>query len=86
LDSDEAGSNSSLVFTVSSSGTIMTPTSLEAARETCHKIAANISKIMRGQAGPTRKLIAALASGGRVLLEDFPGTGNDAGQGAGALD
>ncbi len=30
---------------------------------------------MRGQAGPTRQLLAALASGGHVLLEDFPGTG-----------
>jgi MoxR-like ATPase len=53
----------------------MTPTNLQSARETCLKIAANISKIMRGQAGATRKLIAALASGGHVLLEDFPGTG-----------
>jgi MoxR-like ATPase len=53
----------------------MTPNNLQSARETCLKIAANISKIMRGQAGPTRKLIAALASGGHVLLEDFPGTG-----------
>jgi MoxR-like ATPase len=39
------------------------------------KIAANIARIMRGQAGSTRKLLAALASGGHVLLEDFPGTG-----------
>jgi MoxR-like ATPase len=30
---------------------------------------------MRGQAGSTRKLLAALASGGHVLLEDVPGTG-----------
>src|SRR5438105_11056151 len=30
---------------------------------------------MRGQAGATRTLLAALASGGHVLLEDFPGTG-----------
>ncbi|HTX20486.1 MAG TPA: MoxR family ATPase [Candidatus Aquilonibacter sp.] len=47
----------------------------DAARETYRKIADNISKIMRGQAGPTRHLLAALASGGHVLLEDFPGTG-----------
>jgi MoxR-like ATPase len=53
----------------------MTPTNLEAARATCRKIADNIAKIMHGQAGATRKLIAALASGGHVLLEDFPGTG-----------
>ncbi|HWI57008.1 MAG TPA: MoxR family ATPase [Bacillota bacterium] len=30
---------------------------------------------MQGQAGATRKLLAALASGGHVLLEDYPGTG-----------
>ena len=53
----------------------MTPISLEAARETYRKIAENISQIMRGQAGPTRHLLAALAAGGHVLLEDFPGTG-----------
>ncbi len=47
----------------------------EKAREVYRKIAANIARIMRGQAGSTRKLIAALASGGHVLLEDFPGTG-----------
>jgi len=30
---------------------------------------------MQGQAIGTRKLLAAMASGGHVLLEDFPGTG-----------
>lgn len=49
--------------------------SLEAARITYKKIADNIAKIMRGQAESTRNLLAALASGGHVLLEDFPGTG-----------
>jgi MoxR-like ATPase len=53
----------------------MTPTDLDAARETFKKIAGNISKIMHGQSGPTRQLLAALATGGHVLLEDFPGTG-----------
>jgi MoxR-like ATPase len=53
----------------------MTPTNFQAAREVYRKIADNIAKIMHGQAGATRKLIAALASGGHVLLEDFPGTG-----------
>jgi MoxR-like ATPase len=53
----------------------MTPTNLDAARETYRKIADNIAKVMRGQAESTRKLLAALASGGHVLLEDFPGTG-----------
>jgi MoxR-like ATPase len=45
------------------------------AREAYNRISANIARIMRGQAGSTRKLLAALASGGHVLLEDFPGTG-----------
>lgn len=49
--------------------------SATAARATYQRIAANIARIMRGQAGSTRKLLAALASGGHVLLEDFPGTG-----------
>ena len=44
-------------------------------REIYQKIAANIATIMQGQAGSTRKLLAAFASGGHVLLEDFPGTG-----------
>jgi len=46
-----------------------------AAREVYQRIATNIARIMRGQAGSTRRLLAALASGGHVLLEDFPGTG-----------
>jgi MoxR-like ATPase len=53
----------------------MTNTHHENARRVYHKIADNIAKIIQGQAEPTRKLIAALASGGHVLLEDFPGTG-----------
>jgi len=53
----------------------MTPTSFEAARGTYQKIADNIGKIMHGQTASTRNLLAALASGGHVLLEDFPGTG-----------
>src|SRR5277367_4711048 len=48
---------------------------LEIARATHQKIAANISKIMRGQEAATRQLLAALAAGGHVLLEDYPGTG-----------
>jgi MoxR-like ATPase len=57
----------------------MTPTEstpqLAAARATYQKIADNISKIMRGQPDATRHLLAALAAGGHVLLEDYPGTG-----------
>jgi len=44
-------------------------------RQVYDKIGANIAQIMQGQAGSTRKLLASLASGGHVLLEDFPGTG-----------
>src|ERR1043166_5139677 len=47
----------------------------QGAREVYQKITANIARIMQGQAGSTRKLLAAMASGGHVLLEDFPGTG-----------
>src|SRR5512145_436900 len=47
----------------------------QAARQVDERISANIARIMQGQAGATRLLLAALASGGHVLLEDFPGTG-----------
>jgi MoxR-like ATPase len=45
------------------------------ARQVFTKISANIARIMQGQAASTRRLLACLASGGHVLLEDFPGTG-----------
>jgi len=47
----------------------------EAARDVYRRVCANIARIMQGQAASTRFLLAALASGGHVLLEDFPGTG-----------
>jgi MoxR-like ATPase len=47
----------------------------EQAREVYRKISRNVGRVMQGQAEATRKLLAALASGGHVLLEDFPGTG-----------
>src|SRR5262245_49059565 len=50
-------------------------TNHHAAREVYRKIAENVGAIMQGQSGATRMLLAALASGGHVLLEDFPGTG-----------
>jgi MoxR-like ATPase len=53
----------------------MTPNHFDPARETYKKIATNISKIMRGQSEATKHLLAVLAAGGHVLLEDFPGTG-----------
>ena len=52
-----------------------TETDLATARATYQRIAANISQIIRGQADATRHLLAALATGGHVLLEDYPGTG-----------
>lgn len=39
------------------------------------KIVANLEKVMTGQSDAIRKLLAAFASGGHVLLEDLPGTG-----------
>jgi len=45
------------------------------ARQTLQKLARNIETVMKGQSGAVRKLLAAFASGGHVLLEDYPGTG-----------
>ena len=53
----------------------MTALNPQTARETFRNISDNIARVMQGQAGSTRKLLAALDSGGHVLLEDFPGTG-----------
>jgi MoxR-like ATPase len=39
------------------------------------RILANIEKVVKGQAGAIRHLLAAFVSGGHVLLEDAPGTG-----------
>jgi MoxR-like ATPase len=44
-------------------------------QEVYQAVAANIRKVIKGQESPTRRLLAALASGGHVLLEDYPGTG-----------
>lgn len=46
-----------------------------AARQTYQKLTANIDQVMHGQTAAIRKLLAAFATGGHVLLEDFPGTG-----------
>jgi MoxR-like ATPase len=48
---------------------------LAEARTIYQKISASIGSVMRGQSLSTRRLLAALASGGHVLLEDYPGTG-----------
>lgn len=39
------------------------------------KISNNIQKVVKGQAAAIAKLLSAFASGGHVLLEDYPGTG-----------
>jgi MoxR-like ATPase len=39
------------------------------------RIGGNIERVMRGSHDAVRKLLAAFASGGHVLIEDFPGTG-----------
>ena len=39
------------------------------------KIFDNLERVIKGQAGSIRKLLAAFFSGGHVLLEDVPGTG-----------
>jgi MoxR-like ATPase len=44
-------------------------------RETFRRIAANLATVMRGQELAIRRLLAAFASAGHVLLEDYPGTG-----------
>jgi MoxR-like ATPase len=48
---------------------------LSAPRETYHRIAANLARVMHGQEPAVRRLLAAFASAGHVLLEDYPGTG-----------
>ncbi len=40
-----------------------------------HKIFQNIQQVMKGQSKAIRNLLAAFASGGHILLEDYPGTG-----------
>jgi MoxR-like ATPase len=43
--------------------------------ETFQSIHANIARVIRGQDAVLRRLLAAYAAGGHVLLEDLPGTG-----------
>src|SRR4026207_732383 len=52
----------------------MTP-GMTNATEVFQKIAANMERVMRGQRSSIRRILAAFASGGHVLLQDFPGTG-----------
>ncbi|HMJ63708.1 MAG TPA: AAA family ATPase, partial [Candidatus Binatia bacterium] len=52
----------------------MTP-GITNATEIFQKITANIERVMHGQAASIRRILAAFAAGGHVLLEDYPGTG-----------
>ncbi len=45
------------------------------AQDVCRRLAASIGRVMMGQGGSIRRLLAAFASGGHVLLDDCPGTG-----------
>jgi MoxR-like ATPase len=49
--------------------------STQTPKEIYQSISENIEKVMRGQSATIRKLLAGFASGGHVLLEDYPGTG-----------
>ena len=53
----------------------MTQSAVEFGREVYQKIVANIERVMRGQSATIPKVMAAFASGGHVLLDDYPGTG-----------
>ena len=44
-------------------------------QEVFRKLTQNLETVMRGQSVTIRKLLGAFASGGHVLLEDYPGTG-----------
>ncbi len=46
-----------------------------AARDVFGRLAANVETVMRGQRPAVRRLLAAFAAGGHVLIEDNPGTG-----------
>ena len=50
-------------------------TTTSSPKETIGKITRNVQKVISGQETSLRLILAALASGGHVLLEDYPGTG-----------
>lgn len=53
----------------------MTAHALQSAREIHSRIVENIERVMRGQSASLPRIMAAFATGGHVLLEDYPGTG-----------
>ena len=54
---------------------VLSPSSPQEARSVYETIVANIETVIKGQRPALRRLLAAFASGGHVLLEDYPGTG-----------
>lgn len=48
---------------------------INAAQSVFLRLKENIETVIQGQGNALRKLLAAFASGGHVLLEDYPGTG-----------
>ena len=55
--------------------TISNASSTVSGQEVYQKLADNIQQVVKGQPSAVRKLLAAFASSGHVLLEDHPGTG-----------
>ena len=53
----------------------MTTPALQSARDIYLRVIANIERVMRGQSASLPRIMAAFATGGHVLLEDYPGTG-----------
>jgi MoxR-like ATPase len=51
------------------------PLSAAESRALFERIAANVEAVVRGNHEPVRRLLAAFAAGGHVLIEDYPGTG-----------
>jgi MoxR-like ATPase len=45
------------------------------ARQLFERVAANVESVIRGQHASVRRLLAAFAASGHVLIEDYPGTG-----------
>ncbi len=51
------------------------PASAARARDTVDRVCEGVGRVLSGQETSLRWLLAALASGGHILIEDFPGTG-----------
>jgi MoxR-like ATPase len=48
---------------------------MEFAQKICRQIVTNVEKVIRGQFAAIRKIVGTFASGGHILIEDYPGTG-----------